>query len=92
MLPQSSLISLYFQVLDFVPIDCTKKEDIVKLRSHIKNEVLNKDTFPSIEQTLPRCYFEVEKDIKELLRNGDIAKHGQCFHFFLDCNVWCVCS
>ncbi|XP_043101468.1 malignant fibrous histiocytoma-amplified sequence 1 [Puntigrus tetrazona] len=64
------------KVLDFVPIDCTKEEDIVKLRTHIKNEVLNKATFPSIEQTLPRCYYEVEKDIKELVKNGDIAEHG----------------
>ncbi len=77
------LISFYFQVLDCVLIDCTKKEDIVKLRTQIKNEVLNKATFPSIEQTLPRSYYEVEKDIKELQKNGDIAEHGQYFLFFL---------
>uniref|UniRef100_A0A8C1DFX8 Uncharacterized protein n=1 Tax=Cyprinus carpio TaxID=7962 RepID=A0A8C1DFX8_CYPCA len=80
----SHLKELYVErnqlVLDLVPIDCTKKEDIVKLGDHIKSEVLNKATFPSIEQTLPRSYYEVEKDIKELLKNGDIAEHGQ-FYF-----------
>ncbi|XP_073693063.1 malignant fibrous histiocytoma-amplified sequence 1 homolog [Garra rufa] len=64
------------KVVDLVPIDCTKQADIDKLFTCIKKEVLNKDTFPSIEQTLPRCYYEVEKDIQELLKNGDIAEHG----------------
>ncbi|XP_059390596.1 malignant fibrous histiocytoma-amplified sequence 1 [Carassius carassius] len=70
------LIEYKLKVLDLVPIDCTKKEDIVKLGDHIKSVVLNTDTFPSIEQTLPRSYYEVEKDIRELLKNGDIAEHG----------------
>ncbi|KAL1271040.1 hypothetical protein QQF64_030056 [Cirrhinus molitorella] len=64
------------KVVDFVPIDCTKQGEIDKLLTRIKNEVLNKATFPSIEQTLPRIYYEVENDIQELLKNDDIAKHG----------------
>ncbi|XP_051563673.1 malignant fibrous histiocytoma-amplified sequence 1-like isoform X2 [Myxocyprinus asiaticus] len=64
------------KVLDLVPIDCTKPVDICKLHTNIKNEILNKDTFPYIEQTLPRCYREVETDIQELLKNGDIPQHG----------------
>lgn len=70
-----------YQVLDLVAIDCTKPEDIWRLRAHIINTVLNKDTFPNIEQTLPRCYHEVEADIQELLRNGDISEHGLYFSF-----------
>ncbi|XP_016430546.1 malignant fibrous histiocytoma-amplified sequence 1 homolog [Sinocyclocheilus rhinocerous] len=64
------------KVVDLVPIDCTEQADIDKLHTRIKNEVLNKETFPSIEQTLPRCYCEVENDIQDLLKNGDIAEHG----------------
>lgn len=64
------------KVLELVPIDCTKPADIDKLKKRIKTEVLNKDTFPSIEQTLPRCYYEVENHIQELLKNGDIPEHG----------------
>lgn len=70
-------ISFCFQVLELVPIDCTKPADIDKLKKRIKTEVLNKDTFPSIEQTLPRCYYEVENHIQELLKNGDIPEHGK---------------
>ncbi|XP_042616611.1 malignant fibrous histiocytoma-amplified sequence 1-like [Cyprinus carpio] len=64
------------KVVDFIPVDCTEQADIDKLHSRIKHEVLNKETFPSIEQTLPRCYCEVENEIQELLKNGDIAEHG----------------
>ncbi|XP_056602695.1 malignant fibrous histiocytoma-amplified sequence 1 [Triplophysa dalaica] len=64
------------KVLDLVAIDCTKPQDIRLLHDHIKNTVLNKETFPNIEQTLPKCYHEVEADIQELLRNGDISEHG----------------
>ncbi|XP_026070751.1 malignant fibrous histiocytoma-amplified sequence 1-like [Carassius auratus] len=64
------------KVVDFIPIDCTVQADIDKLHSRIKHEVLNKETFPSIDQTLPRCYCEVENDIQELLKNGDISEHG----------------
>ncbi|XP_050969628.1 malignant fibrous histiocytoma-amplified sequence 1 homolog [Labeo rohita] len=63
------------KVLDLVPIDCTKQVDIDKLLTRIKQEVLSKDTFPSIEQTIPRSYYEVEKDIQEL-KNGGITEHG----------------
>lgn len=73
--------SFCFQVVDFIPVDCTEQADIDKLHSRIKHEVLNKETFPSIEQTLPRCYCEVENEIQELLKNGDIAEHGQYFFF-----------
>ncbi|XP_067305915.1 malignant fibrous histiocytoma-amplified sequence 1 [Pseudorasbora parva] len=64
------------KVLDFVLIDCTKQEDIDRLHTRIKDEVLNKDTFPNLEQTLPGIYYNVENDIQELLKNGDIQEHG----------------
>lgn len=64
------------KVLDLVPIDCTKPEYIEKLHAHIREIVLNKDTFPNMEQTLPTCYHEVENDIQEFLKNGDIPEHG----------------
>lgn len=77
------LISICYQVLELVPIDCTKPEDIDKLHTHIREKVLNKDTFPNMEQTLPRCYHEVENDIKEFLKNGDIPEHGLYIYVFL---------
>ncbi|KAK7170134.1 hypothetical protein R3I94_000389 [Phoxinus phoxinus] len=64
------------KVLEFILIDCTKQEDIDRLLTRIKNDVLNKDTFPNIEKTLPMSYYDVEKDIYELVRNEDIPKHG----------------
>ncbi|XP_051573444.1 malignant fibrous histiocytoma-amplified sequence 1-like [Myxocyprinus asiaticus] len=64
------------KVLELVLIDCTEPLDIYRLHTRIKSEVLNKDTFPNIEQTLPRCYHEVETDLQELLKNGDIPQHG----------------
>lgn len=85
-------LSFCFQVLDLVPIDCTKQVDIDKLLTRIKQEVLSKDTFPSIEQTIPRSYYEVEKDIQEL-KNGGITEHGQYFimiFFFFNITVFGV--
>lgn len=76
------LISFCFQVLDFVPIDCTKNGDIDTLLTLIKKEVLNTEIFPNLEQTLPRCYYEVENDIQDLLEKDDIPEHGQFFFVF----------
>ncbi|XP_039510311.1 malignant fibrous histiocytoma-amplified sequence 1 [Pimephales promelas] len=70
------LIEYKLKVLEFIPIDCTKQEDINRLVARIKNYVLNKDTFPNIEKTLPRSFYDVEKDIYELVKNEDIPKHG----------------
>ncbi|XP_030650044.1 malignant fibrous histiocytoma-amplified sequence 1 homolog [Chanos chanos] len=65
-----------FRVLDLIPMDCTKSEDINRLLNHILQTVSNKNTFPNIEMTLPRCYQEVEQDIKKLIKEEAIPQHG----------------
>ncbi|KAI1890192.1 hypothetical protein AGOR_G00171150 [Albula goreensis] len=64
------------KVLDLVPMDCTKTEEITKFQDYILCQVKNKELFPSIETTLPRRYQEVETSIQEFRENDDIPKHG----------------
>ncbi|KAL6461475.1 hypothetical protein MHYP_G00296190 [Metynnis hypsauchen] len=64
------------KVLDLIPIDCTKYEDITWLKGHIKDLISDKDTFPFMEQTLPQCYQEVETIIQGLVDDDVIPQHG----------------
>ncbi|XP_049326910.1 malignant fibrous histiocytoma-amplified sequence 1 homolog isoform X2 [Astyanax mexicanus] len=68
------------KVLDLIPIDCTKSEDIVWLQNHIKDLVSDKETFPFMEQTLPQCYQQVESTVHELVSDGDVPRHGIMNH------------
>ncbi|KAJ8247274.1 hypothetical protein GJAV_G00244430 [Gymnothorax javanicus] len=63
-------------VLDLVPIDCTKPEDIEMFQGYILQQVQNKDLFPSIEKILPQLYQDVESSIKDLKEDKDIPEHG----------------
>ncbi|KAJ8417695.1 hypothetical protein AAFF_G00225380 [Aldrovandia affinis] len=64
------------KVLDLVPMDCTKTEDIENFQNYILCQVQDKDLFPSIERTLPHRYQEVESSIQDLKENKDIPEHG----------------
>ncbi|KAK6288414.1 hypothetical protein J4Q44_G00388860 [Coregonus suidteri] len=70
------LMEYHLQVLELVPIDCTKHEDIVKLKEHIVRHILTKDTFPCAERTLPKSYKEVELAIHDLVGQNQIPQHG----------------
>ncbi|XP_019899679.1 malignant fibrous histiocytoma-amplified sequence 1 homolog isoform X2 [Esox lucius] len=79
------LMEYNLQVLDLIAIDCTRDEEIVKLKEHIVNQVLTKDTFPCAERTLPKSYKEVEVAIQHLLKHNQIPQHGiVSFHYLLN--------
>lgn len=69
--------SLHFvQVLDLVAIDCTRDEDIAKLRRHILKYIRSEGTFPCAERILPDSYEEVEQAIHKLVMEEEIPQHG----------------
>ncbi|KAI1904006.1 hypothetical protein AGOR_G00001240 [Albula goreensis] len=70
------LADLNIEVLDLLPLDCTKSEEIMKLQEHILKHVQNKELFPNVESTLPRSYQVVESSIRNLMKNRDFPKHG----------------
>ncbi|KAJ8340121.1 hypothetical protein SKAU_G00347540 [Synaphobranchus kaupii] len=64
------------KVLDLVPMDCTKPEEIEKFQRYILCQVQNKELFPNIENILPKLYQDVESSIEELKEEKDIPEHG----------------
>ncbi|XP_026992776.2 malignant fibrous histiocytoma-amplified sequence 1 homolog isoform X1 [Tachysurus fulvidraco] len=64
------------QVLDLIAIDCKKPEDINRLQCKINGVIVDTDTFPFLEQTLPQCYRDVENAIQADLQSGKIPQHG----------------
>ncbi|XP_017314211.1 malignant fibrous histiocytoma-amplified sequence 1 isoform X1 [Ictalurus punctatus] len=68
------------QVLEFIAIDCRNSEDINRLQLYINKVVLDTDTFPFMEQTLPQCYQDVENAIQADLDSGNIPQHGIVTH------------
>lgn len=57
------------------------------LLRYINSVVLDKDKFPFVEQTLPKCYEDVEKAIQRGLESGEIPQHGMFFHFIRYTNI-----
>lgn len=51
------------------------------LQLYINKVVLDTDTFPFMEQTLPQCYQDVENAIQADLDSGNIPQHGECLQF-----------
>ncbi|XP_028811676.1 malignant fibrous histiocytoma-amplified sequence 1 isoform X2 [Denticeps clupeoides] len=64
------------QVLELMPIDCTRSDDVKKFQAHVYDVVKRKDLFPHIERTLPGIYQEVDNSIQVQIESDDIPKHG----------------
>ncbi|KAM6980609.1 malignant fibrous histiocytoma-amplified sequence 1 [Aplochiton taeniatus] len=71
----TNLLDYNLLVLDLVTIDCTKEDEIIKLREHISKQT-KEQTFPCAERTLPKSYEEVEKAIQGLTEHEQIPLHG----------------
>lgn len=65
------------KVLDLIPIDCTKVEDIMELKSHILSCIQSESVFLCSESILPKSYESVEQVIHKLVTRHDIPQHGE---------------
>ncbi|KAM4602463.1 malignant fibrous histiocytoma-amplified sequence 1 [Polymixia lowei] len=70
------LLEYNLRVLDLITIDCTRIEDIAKLRGHILMYIHSENTFPCAERVLPKSYDDVEQAIHYLVTQKQIPKHG----------------
>ncbi|XP_026234834.1 malignant fibrous histiocytoma-amplified sequence 1 homolog isoform X2 [Anabas testudineus] len=70
------LLEYKLKVLDLLPVDCTKTEDITKLKSHILTCIQSDSVFLCSDSILPKSYQEVEQAIYTLVALQDIPGHG----------------
>nr|XP_046250861.1 probable serine/threonine-protein kinase roco5 isoform X2 [Scatophagus argus] len=70
------LLEYNLKVLNLLAIDCTKTEDIAKLKSHILTCILSENAFLCSESILPKSYEEVEQVIHSLVALEEIPQHG----------------
>ncbi|XP_059202351.1 malignant fibrous histiocytoma-amplified sequence 1 homolog [Centropristis striata] len=69
------LLESNLKVLDLVTVDCTKTEDIAKLKGHILTCIQSESVFVCSESILPKSYEAVEQSIHSLSMKK-IPKHG----------------
>ncbi|TKS69512.1 Malignant fibrous histiocytoma-amplified sequence 1 -like protein [Collichthys lucidus] len=69
------LLEYNLKVLDLVTVDCTKSEDIEKLKSHILMCIQSEGVLLCSESILPKSYEEVEQAIHKLVALEEIPKH-----------------
>ncbi|XP_074523030.1 malignant fibrous histiocytoma-amplified sequence 1 [Halichoeres trimaculatus] len=70
------LLEYNLKVLDLIPIDCTKMEDITELRSHILTCIQSESVILCSESILPKSYELVEQAIYALISLREIPQHG----------------
>ncbi|XP_056232533.1 malignant fibrous histiocytoma-amplified sequence 1 homolog [Seriola aureovittata] len=70
------LLEYNLKVLDLLTLDCTKIEDIAKLRSHILMCIQSESVFLCSESILPKSYEEVEQAIYTLVALEQVPQHG----------------
>ncbi|CAJ1049606.1 malignant fibrous histiocytoma-amplified sequence 1 homolog [Xyrichtys novacula] len=70
------LLEYNLKVLDLLPINCTKIEDVVKLRSHIMTSIQSESVFLYSGSILPKSYELVEQAIHALHSLKEIPQHG----------------
>ncbi|XP_074478787.1 malignant fibrous histiocytoma-amplified sequence 1 [Sebastes fasciatus] len=70
------LLEYNLKVLDLVTLDCTRAEDIAKLRSHILTCIQSESVFLCSESILPKSYEAVEQAIHTLVAQEEIPQHG----------------
>ncbi|KAI3377380.1 hypothetical protein L3Q82_008570, partial [Scortum barcoo] len=70
------LLEHKLKVLDLVTINCTRTEDIMKLKSHILACIESESMFLCSESILPKSYEAVEQAIPTLLANKEIPQHA----------------
>ncbi|XP_040898006.1 malignant fibrous histiocytoma-amplified sequence 1 homolog isoform X2 [Toxotes jaculatrix] len=70
------LLEYNLKVLDLVTLDCTRTEDIAKLRSHILMCIQSESVALCSESILPKSYEEVEQAIHTLVALEQIPQHG----------------
>ncbi|XP_034535462.1 malignant fibrous histiocytoma-amplified sequence 1 homolog [Notolabrus celidotus] len=70
------LLEYNLKVLDLIPIDGTKMEDIGKLKSHILTCIQSESVFLCSGSILPKSYEAVEQAIHTLVSLRDIPRHG----------------
>ncbi|XP_070817242.1 malignant fibrous histiocytoma-amplified sequence 1 homolog [Chaetodon trifascialis] len=71
-----SLLEYNLKVLDLITIDCTRTEDIAKLKSHILTCIQSDRVFLCSESILPKSYEEVEQAIYTLVALEEVPQHG----------------
>ncbi|XP_051235438.1 malignant fibrous histiocytoma-amplified sequence 1 homolog [Dicentrarchus labrax] len=70
------LLEYNLKVLDLLTIDCTRTEDIAKLKSHILMCIQSENEFLCSESILPKSYEVVEQAIHTLVTLQEIPQHG----------------
>ncbi|XP_040003008.1 malignant fibrous histiocytoma-amplified sequence 1 [Xiphias gladius] len=70
------LLEYNLKVLDLLTLDCTRSEDIAKLRSHILICLQSESVFLCSGSILPKSYEEVEQVIHTLVALEQIPQHG----------------
>uniref|UniRef100_A0A4W6ENK4 Si:ch211-210p4.6 n=1 Tax=Lates calcarifer TaxID=8187 RepID=A0A4W6ENK4_LATCA len=70
------LLEYNLKVLDLVTLDCTKTEDIAKLKCHILMCIQSESMLLCSESILPKSYEEVEQAIHKLVALEQIPQHG----------------
>ncbi|XP_071345529.1 malignant fibrous histiocytoma-amplified sequence 1 homolog isoform X2 [Trachinotus anak] len=70
------LLEYNLKVLDLLTLDCTRTEDIAKLKSHILMCIQSESVFLCSESILPKSYEEVEQAIHTLVALEEVPQHG----------------
>ncbi|KAM7015168.1 malignant fibrous histiocytoma-amplified sequence 1 [Tautogolabrus adspersus] len=70
------LLEYNLKVLDLITIDCTRMEDIGKLRSHVLTCIQSESVFLCSGCILPKSYETVSQAIHTLIALHEIPQHG----------------